>query len=237
MPFPEASFDVVISNGVFNLVPDKMRSLKEVVRVLKPNGRFMLADQVLATEPPADTRSMVENWAGWQGGAIPGKEFLAMLREAGFTDADLVAETGFNSSPATRGVLFRATKPAISDVGRLRMPAQDLLGKYQEFFNAAYAEGALDRKTKHLIALGASLAAGCDPWTRFCLAVARELGATENELKETMAIAMTVGATKIQILQESALASMPEKNAVDLQQQDEGAAPAPQESCFTWTMK
>jgi hypothetical protein len=48
-----------------------------------------------------------------------------------------------------------------------------------------------------------------------------------------MAIAMTVGATKIQILQESVLASMPEKKAAELQLEDEGAAPAPQESCFT----
>ncbi len=64
LPFPEGSFDVVISNGVFNLVPDKVRALKEVRRVLKPNGRFMLADQVLTIEQSADTRSMVENWAG-----------------------------------------------------------------------------------------------------------------------------------------------------------------------------
>lgn len=64
LPFPEASFDVVISNGVFNLVPDKAKALKEVLRVLKPNGRFMMADQVLATEPPADISSMVEKWAG-----------------------------------------------------------------------------------------------------------------------------------------------------------------------------
>lgn len=40
---------------------------------------------------------------------------------------------------------------------------EDSLAKYQEFFNQAYAEGALDRKTKHLIALAASLAAGCEP--------------------------------------------------------------------------
>lgn len=64
LPFPEASFHVVISNGVFNLVPDKPRALNEVFRVLKPNGRFMLADQVLATAQSADTRAMVENWAG-----------------------------------------------------------------------------------------------------------------------------------------------------------------------------
>ncbi|WP_435051689.1 carboxymuconolactone decarboxylase family protein [Desulfoferrobacter suflitae] len=88
-----------------------------------------------------------------------------------------------------------------------------MLGKYLRFFNVVYAEGAIDRRTKHLIALGASLAAGCDPRTRYCLAVARALGATEDQLKETMAIAMTVGATKIRILQESALAPMPERKA------------------------
>ena len=64
LPFPEASFDVVISNGVFNLVPDKEEALKDVIRVLKPGGRFMLADQVLTTSQPADTKSMVESWAG-----------------------------------------------------------------------------------------------------------------------------------------------------------------------------
>jgi alkylhydroperoxidase/carboxymuconolactone decarboxylase family protein YurZ len=86
-----------------------------------------------------------------------------MLKDAGFADVELVAETGFNSSPVTKGVLFRAIKSAIPDVRRLDMPPRDSLAKYQEFFNAAYAEGAIDRKMKHLIALGASLAAGCDP--------------------------------------------------------------------------
>ena len=63
VPFPDASFDVAISNGAFNLVPDKLKALKEVFRVLKPLGRFMIADQVLTVEPPEDTRSMVESWA------------------------------------------------------------------------------------------------------------------------------------------------------------------------------
>lgn len=86
-----------------------------------------------------------------------------MLKETGFVDVDLVSETGFNSSPVTKGVLFRARKSAISDVGRFQMQPKDALSKYQEFFNEAYAEGTIDRKTKHLIALGASLTAGCDP--------------------------------------------------------------------------
>ena len=86
-----------------------------------------------------------------------------MISEVGFADSELVAETSVNSSPVTKGVLFRARKPAVLDVGRSEMVRKDTLSKYQEFFNAAYAEGIIDRKTKHLIALGASLAAGCEP--------------------------------------------------------------------------
>jgi alkylhydroperoxidase/carboxymuconolactone decarboxylase family protein YurZ len=86
-----------------------------------------------------------------------------MLKEVGFAEVELVAETGFNSSPVTKGVLFRARKSAISDTQRFGMQPKETLSKYQEFFDAAYSEGTIDRKTKHLIALGASLAAGCDP--------------------------------------------------------------------------
>ena len=63
LPFPDGTFDVVISNGVFNLIPDKAKALREVFRVLKSSGRFLLADQILMGDMPADTESMVENWA------------------------------------------------------------------------------------------------------------------------------------------------------------------------------
>ena len=63
LPFPDRNFDVVISNGVFNLVPDKARTLAEVFRVLKPGGRLLLADQILAGELPRDTEARVANWA------------------------------------------------------------------------------------------------------------------------------------------------------------------------------
>ncbi len=63
LPFPDRIFDVVISNGVFNLIPDKAKALREVFRVMKSSGRFLLADQILMGEMPADTESMVQNWA------------------------------------------------------------------------------------------------------------------------------------------------------------------------------
>ena len=85
-----------------------------------------------------------------------------MIEQAGGGKAELVAETGFNSSQVTRGALIGATKPAD---GRAKEKGASpmALDKYREFFNAAYADGRLDGKTKLLIALGASLAAGCDP--------------------------------------------------------------------------
>ena len=63
LPFPDNSFDVVISNGVFNLVVDKAKALAEVYRVLKPGGQFRLADQVLTGEVTKETKARIENWA------------------------------------------------------------------------------------------------------------------------------------------------------------------------------
>lgn len=62
IPFPDAGFDVVISNGVFNLVPDKVRALVEAIRVLKPSGRLMIADQVLVGQLPKDKRARIKSW-------------------------------------------------------------------------------------------------------------------------------------------------------------------------------
>ena len=81
-----------------------------------------------------------------------------MLAQAGFEGAELVGETGFDSSPVTKGALFRAVKPAHAGLGA----HMDLMSKFRGFFEAAYGEGPLDGKTRHLVALGASLAAACE---------------------------------------------------------------------------
>lgn len=62
LPFPDGSFDVVISNGVFNLIPAKGRMLKEACRVLKPNGRLLIADQVLSGALTKSPQERIDNW-------------------------------------------------------------------------------------------------------------------------------------------------------------------------------
>ena len=59
----DESFDVVISNGVFNLVPDKAGALAEVYRVLKPQGRLMIAGQLLAGELPKEKKKIIKSWS------------------------------------------------------------------------------------------------------------------------------------------------------------------------------
>jgi arsenite methyltransferase len=62
LPFPDATFDAVISNGVFNLTLNKEKALKETHRVMKPGGRLLLADMVLVAALPPDLSNKVENW-------------------------------------------------------------------------------------------------------------------------------------------------------------------------------
>jgi len=62
LPFPENSFHVVISNGVINLIPDKEGTLREILRVLKPGGRLMVADQVTAGTLQKDIKARVASW-------------------------------------------------------------------------------------------------------------------------------------------------------------------------------
>ena len=62
LPFADDTFDVVISNGVINLIPDKEAAMSEIIRVLKPAGRLMVADQVAASSVQKDIKTRLANW-------------------------------------------------------------------------------------------------------------------------------------------------------------------------------
>ena len=63
LPFAGETFDTVVSNGVFNLVPDKARALSEAFRVTRRAGRLLIADQVLVGELPEDREQVLESWS------------------------------------------------------------------------------------------------------------------------------------------------------------------------------
>jgi arsenite methyltransferase len=84
LPFEDASFDVIISNGVINLSPVKHRVFAEAARVLRPGGRLAIADIVSGRPLKERTRRNVELWAACIAGAIPRKSYLNALEAAGF---------------------------------------------------------------------------------------------------------------------------------------------------------
>jgi arsenite methyltransferase len=64
LPVTDASVDVVISNGVINLTPDKVGAMREVFRVLRPGGRFQIGDIIVHREVPQDAKDDIDLWSG-----------------------------------------------------------------------------------------------------------------------------------------------------------------------------
>lgn len=95
LPVADGSVDMVISNCVINLVPDKRKVFRETFRILKPGGRIMVSDIVLLGEIPDCVRNSVEAYVGCLGGAIMKDEYLEAIGEAGFRDVRVLEETVF----------------------------------------------------------------------------------------------------------------------------------------------
>lgn len=84
IPLPDNEYDVVLSNCVLNLVPDKHRAFSEIYRVLKPDGHFCISDVVLRGMLPEKLRKDAEMYAGCVAGAIDMDRYLEIIRQAGF---------------------------------------------------------------------------------------------------------------------------------------------------------
>ena len=95
LPFEDNSVDVVISNCVINLSPDKEKVFREVYRVLKPSGRIMISDLVTEGELPEEVRKSFDAWAGCVAGALEKGEYLDTIRRAGFKNVKIVSESTY----------------------------------------------------------------------------------------------------------------------------------------------
>jgi len=114
IPLPDASVDVVISNCVINLAEDKRAVLREAFRVLRPGGRFAVADMVEIDPLEPALKQRLDAWAGCISGTIPIDEYRAALTEVGFEDPDIEVPAT-ESMPGEAGTVgsayIRARKP------------------------------------------------------------------------------------------------------------------------------
>jgi arsenite methyltransferase len=126
LPLPAASVDVVTSNGVLNLVPDKPRAIAEIARVLRPGGRVQLADIVVRSLPSESCRAHPELWAECIVGATTEESYVVWFERAGLCDVEVLSRRDYFSgsgnaetrqvagSFGAHAMVLRARKPSRS---------------------------------------------------------------------------------------------------------------------------
>lgn len=92
MPVNDAIADVIVSNCVLNLVPDKQQVIREIHRVLKPSGHFSISDIVLVGDLPEALKNDAEMYAGCVAGAIQKSDYLKMITDQGFKNVTIQKE-------------------------------------------------------------------------------------------------------------------------------------------------
>lgn len=110
LPIADNSVDVITSNCVINLSPDKKAVFEEAFRVLKPGGRIMISDIVLLKELPQELLDSVEAYVGCISGAMLKDEYMALVKDAGFENIEIAGETStppelFLNDPQTKSII------------------------------------------------------------------------------------------------------------------------------------
>jgi len=125
LPAADNSVDVVISNCVINLAPDKTRVFKEAFRVIRPGGRFMVSDIVLLKELPDPIKDSIEAYTGCIAGATKKDEYIKTIKNAGFKDVQVLDEKNFpidvlENDPVGKKVIekLNMSKEDVKDIGK-----------------------------------------------------------------------------------------------------------------------
>ena len=117
IPLPDDSVDVVTSNGVLNLVPDKRAAFREMWRILKPGGSIQISDIVLCRELSEKSRNNPQLWAECIVGAMPESAYLDGIRTAGFSNLLVLRRADYfehSSSSSTKAVARQYGAAAIT---------------------------------------------------------------------------------------------------------------------------
>jgi arsenite methyltransferase len=179
LPVPDASVDVVISNCVINLSPDKPQVWREIARVLKPGGRVAVSDLALLRPLPEEIRQSVQALIGCVAGAVLVDETKAMVQAAGLADTVFEAKSAYVDSMASW------SDPLYRDIAAKLPPGAKASDFVTSLSIAAVKPGqTLTPRLKELIAIGASVTAHCQPCLKYHVAKAKELGIDDHEIRQ-----------------------------------------------------
>lgn len=120
LPVADSSVDVIISNCVINLAPDKKRVFEEAFRVLAPNGRLMVSDIVLSKPLPEAIQKSAEAYTSCVAGAEIKDKYLGLMRDAGFKDLKVLSEKAYPLD-------FILSEPEVKEVvGNLKLTEEEV---------------------------------------------------------------------------------------------------------------
>ncbi len=109
LPLANETADVIISNCVINLLPDKRPAFEEAFRILRPGGRLVVSD-IVSSQPLPDEFKTPERWTACLAGAIPETDYLHLIEQAGFSNIEVLSKTGYSIIDLF-SVTVRAAKP------------------------------------------------------------------------------------------------------------------------------
>jgi ubiquinone/menaquinone biosynthesis C-methylase UbiE len=110
LPVADNHANIIISNCVINLSPDKKRVFREAFRVLKPGGRLMVSDIVLLKDLPEEIKNSVAAYIGCLAGAVSKKDYLGAIQEAGFQETKIIDEVTFPAELVANDPTIREIK-------------------------------------------------------------------------------------------------------------------------------
>lgn len=197
LPLADASVDVVISNCVLNLSPDKPQVWREIGRVLKPGGRVAISDLALLQPLPPALKDMIESLIGCIAGAVLVDETRAMAEAAGLVEIQLKPKAGYvDAMTDWNDPLYRKIIE--------HLPAGAKAGDYVTSLEVA-AKKASDTSERaprvytpavgELVALGAALAANCEVCFKYHYGQAQKLGVTKEDMTCAVTMAQKVKET------------------------------------------
>ena len=116
IPLESGIVDVVISNCVINLSPDKRRVFEEAFRILKPGGRLAVSDMVLMRPLPPELAGDMKAWSTCLSGAIPKENYLESIRSVGFERVEVVSEVVYSDEQLRPGIADPHSSVDLSDL-------------------------------------------------------------------------------------------------------------------------
>ncbi|HRS70724.1 MAG TPA: arsenite methyltransferase [Anaerohalosphaeraceae bacterium] len=188
LPAADASVDVVISNCVVNLSPDKQQVWKEIARVLKPGGKACISDLALTNPLPQKVQESIAALIGCVAGAVLIEQTQAMIAAAGLVHPQVaVKPSNMDRMASCNDSLYQSI--------RQHLPADKKLSDYivsADFIAYKDHSAAVSSATKELIALGASVACNCHPCVIFHTNKAQQMGLGHTEIQQAVHIGKMV---------------------------------------------